>query len=86
MRHVNKLSRLAGIAGVDLVSLTLKDVIDGLSVGRFTSAELTRAFLAQIAKYEDTYNAFTFLNPEALAQVRLHPPFRQVSTETHLCT
>ena len=57
----------AGIDGVTLETLTISDTLDGLTSGAFTSVELTKAFLARIAKYEDVYNAFTFLNPDVLA-------------------
>jgi Asp-tRNA(Asn)/Glu-tRNA(Gln) amidotransferase A subunit family amidase len=39
----------------------------GLAAGRYSAVQLTRAALARIARYEETYNAFVSLNPEALA-------------------
>lgn len=62
--------RGAGLDGVDLRTLTLVDTLAGLESGSFTSAQLTAAFLAQIARYEGVYNAFTFVFTDALAQAR----------------
>ena len=59
------------MAGIDLRTFTIVDILGGLDAGDFTSEELTRAYLAQIARYEGVYNAFTFLAPDALAQVRM---------------
>ena len=42
----------------------------GLEAGDYTSEQLTILHLAQIATYESTYNAFTFMNDNALAQAR----------------
>jgi len=50
-----------------LEELTIAAVRSGFAAGRFTSVSLTQAFLARIAVYEPFYNAFTFMNPEALA-------------------
>ena len=52
-----------------MLTLTLLDALEGLQNGTFTSELLTAAYLAQIAKYESTYNAFTFFNDFALSQV-----------------
>ena len=51
---------------VDVVELTAVQVRDDLRAGRYTAAELTQAFLDRIAQYEDRYNAFVSLNPEAV--------------------
>ena len=53
-----------------VLTLTLVDALDGLRNGTYTSELLTAAYLAQIAKYEGTLNAFTFFNNFALSQVR----------------
>jgi Asp-tRNA(Asn)/Glu-tRNA(Gln) amidotransferase A subunit family amidase len=55
---------------IDVVELTIADIQKGFSTGRFTSETLTKAHLARIEKYEPSYNAFTFMNPDALADAR----------------
>jgi amidase len=60
----------AGAADVDLLTLTLVDVLAGLDNGTFTSESLTLAYLEAIAKFEDTLNAFTFLSARALDVAR----------------
>jgi amidase len=52
--------------GIDVVELTVAEVQAGYASGRFTAVELTRAFLDRIERYEDHYNAFISMNPEAL--------------------
>ena len=52
---------------IDVVEMTVADVQAGYRNGDFTAVELTRAFLARIAQYEDHYNAFISMNPDALA-------------------
>jgi Asp-tRNA(Asn)/Glu-tRNA(Gln) amidotransferase A subunit family amidase len=53
------------VAPDSVVELTVEDVQEGLARGRFTAAELTRAFLDRIERYEERYNAFVSLNPAA---------------------
>lgn len=57
-------------AEVDVVGLGIADIEAGLANGDFTSEELVDAYLARIARYEPTYNAFTSLIPEVLARAR----------------
>lgn len=52
---------------IDVVEMTVADVRAGYAAGEFTAVELTRAFLDRIRRYEDHYNAFISMNPEALA-------------------
>lgn len=58
--------KIAG-PGIDVVEMTVTDVLDGYARGEFTAVELTRAFLDRIRRYEDHYNAFISMNPDALA-------------------
>ena len=58
--------RVAG-QEIDVVEMTTLDVLAGYAAGDFTAVELTRAFLARIARYESHYNAFISMNPDALA-------------------
>jgi len=51
----------------EVVELTVDQVQEGFEAGRFTSVELTRAFLERIERYDGHYNAFISLNPDALA-------------------
>jgi Asp-tRNA(Asn)/Glu-tRNA(Gln) amidotransferase A subunit family amidase len=55
---------------IDVVELTIADVQKGFAEGRFTSELLTAAHLKRIERYEPYYNAFTFMNPDALADAR----------------
>jgi Asp-tRNA(Asn)/Glu-tRNA(Gln) amidotransferase A subunit family amidase len=52
---------------VDVTEMTVGEIEAGLASNSFTSVELTQSFLARIATYEPTYNAFVSLNPEALS-------------------
>lgn len=62
---------------VDVVELAAADVQTGLAEGRFTAIQLTRAFLDRIARFEERYNAFVSLNPDALAiAARLDEEYR----------
>ena len=67
---------------IDVLRITLADTLAGLKAGVFTSETLTKAFLAQIAKYEPLYNAFTFLNPFALSQARTSDRRRAAGART----
>jgi len=51
----------------DVVELTVQQVQADYAAGRYTAVQLTRAFLDRIARYEDRYNAFISMNPDALA-------------------
>lgn len=53
---------------VDIVELTAEEVQADYAGGRYTAVQLTRAFLERIARYEDRYNAFISMNPDALAE------------------
>lgn len=55
----------AGTA-VNVVGLDLQAVDAGLSSGTFTSADLVNAYEARIQQYNPTYNAFIWLNANAL--------------------
>jgi len=52
---------------IDVVEMTVADVASGYAAGDFTAVELTEAFLARISRYENHYNAFISMNPDALA-------------------
>ncbi len=52
---------------IDVVELTATQVHQDLIASRYTVTELVQAFLDRIARYEDHYNAFISMNPEALA-------------------
>ena len=51
---------------IDVVELTAVRVQDDLRAGRYTVTQLVEAFLARIALYDDRYNAFISMNPDAL--------------------
>ena len=52
---------------IDIVELTTTRVREDLLAGRYSVVQLTRAFLDRIARFENHYNAFVSMNPEALA-------------------
>lgn len=64
---MNASAPIVATDAIDVVELTITEAQRGLAEGRFTSVSLTEAFLARIARYEPFYNAFTFMNPSALA-------------------
>ncbi len=47
---------------------TVTELLEGYQNGSFTVKDVVEAHLEQIEKYEDTYNAFTFINKNALQQ------------------
>jgi aspartyl-tRNA(Asn)/glutamyl-tRNA(Gln) amidotransferase subunit A len=51
---------------IDVATLDLASVQQGLRTGRFTSRALSAAYLARIAQYNPTYNAIITPNPDAL--------------------
>ncbi|XWN21756.1 MAG: amidase [Roseibium sp.] len=55
---------------IDLETLSVTKIADGLSDGTFTAEALTEASLAQVAKLNGTYKAIIFENPEALETAR----------------
>ncbi len=55
---------------IDVTELQVAHVHDALVGSRYTVVELTRAFLERIKRYEDRYNAFISMNPDALVEAR----------------
>jgi Asp-tRNA(Asn)/Glu-tRNA(Gln) amidotransferase A subunit family amidase len=55
---------------IDIVELTIADVQKGLSESRFTTEDLVRLHLKRIETYEPFYNAFTFMNADAIAEAQ----------------
>ncbi len=53
-------------AALDVLELTVDRVQADYAAGRYTALQLTQAFLDRIARYEDRYNAFISLDPDAL--------------------
>ena len=60
----------SGAQPIDLTTLTVEKVQEGLLKGTFTAESLATACLQQIATYNAYYNAIIFLNDEALADAR----------------
>lgn len=52
----------------DPTTFTITETLHALKTGKYTSVELVRAFLRRIDTYEPYYNAFTQMNPNALAE------------------
>ena len=67
---MNAPSKPAATGEIDIVELTIDGIQQGFAEGRFTAEALTRLHLARIETYEPAYNAFTFMNPDALADAR----------------
>jgi Asp-tRNA(Asn)/Glu-tRNA(Gln) amidotransferase A subunit family amidase len=67
---MNALSQTVPATDIDVLELTIADAQKGFAEGTFTAEALAAAHLARIARYEPFYNAFTFMNPDALADAR----------------
>ena len=52
---------------VQVVELTAERIAADYAAERYTAVDLTLAFLDRIGRYEDRYNAFISMNPEALS-------------------
>ncbi len=57
----------AAVAAPDPTTFSITQALDALEGGSATSVDLVAAFLARIEAYEPYYNAFTQMNPDALA-------------------
>ncbi|MFJ2480321.1 amidase [Pseudomonas sp. NPDC087598] len=55
---------------VDVRELTISQINKDFAQGRYTSEQLTRAFLSRIDQYNPYYNAFTAMNSKALNEAR----------------
>ena len=51
---------------IDVVELTAEQIQADYAEGRYTAVQLTQAFLDRTERYEDLYNAFISMNPDAL--------------------
>ncbi len=67
---MNASSPPSTLPDIDILELTIDEIQKGFAEGRFTSEGLTQLHLARIDRYEPAYNAFTFMNPTALADAR----------------
>src|SRR5688500_6470455 len=62
-----------GTARLQLVEATVPDLLKALQTGLITSEQLVTMYLARIAAYDDSgpkLNAFSTVNPNALAEAR----------------
>jgi Asp-tRNA(Asn)/Glu-tRNA(Gln) amidotransferase A subunit family amidase len=55
------------LASGDPTTFTVTQTLKALETGKYTSVQLVEAFLERIDTYEPYYNAFTQMNPHALA-------------------
>jgi Asp-tRNA(Asn)/Glu-tRNA(Gln) amidotransferase A subunit family amidase len=53
---------------MDIVELTLCNAQAGMAAGEFSAADLVRAYLARIRKYDRAYNSIIALNPRVLEE------------------
>lgn len=51
---------------IDVVELTAEQIQADYAEGRYTAVQLTQAFLGRIERFEDLYNAFISMDPDAL--------------------
>jgi amidase len=65
----------------DVEQLDLGDVLDALESGRYSSEELVVAYQVRIARFEGAYNAFTYLNPNALREARVSDARRRAGLQ-----
>ena len=54
------------VPAVDVVELTAAELQEGYGAGAYTVVEVVQAFLDRIEGYEEHYNAFVSMNPDAL--------------------
>ncbi|WP_252315775.1 amidase [Sinobaca sp. H24] len=53
-----------------LEEITAAELKQGFESGEYSSEEVVQSYLDRIAIYEDTYNAFTFMNTDALEEAK----------------
>ncbi|MGN6368075.1 MAG: amidase family protein [Phycisphaerae bacterium] len=61
---------VSAAAPINVVELTATDIESGLSTGTFTAADVMQSYLDRIDTYNSYYNAFTYINPNALQQAQ----------------
>lgn len=57
-----------GVKAQDPTTFTITQALNALKAHKYTSVELTKAFLNRIGKYQPYYNAFTQMNPDAVKE------------------
>lgn len=62
----NPASAQQSTAAVDIVELTAVELQEAYRASAYTVVEVVQAFLDRIERYEDHYNAFISMNPDAL--------------------
>lgn len=50
--------------------ITVDQLLEGYEAEEYSTEEVVQSYLERIEKYEDTYNAFTIMNPDALEEAR----------------
>jgi amidase len=63
-------SSQAGTDDFPFKEITVNELITGYEEGKYTSEEVVQSYLERIEKYEGTYNAFTYMNKDALKEAR----------------
>lgn len=61
--------------------VTTAKLTEGYKNGEFTAEEVVQAYMERIQTYEETYNAFTFLNENALEEARAIDQKREAGEE-----
>ncbi|WP_251548910.1 amidase [Neobacillus muris] len=61
--------------------VTVNQLLSGYKNGEFTTEEVIKSYLERIERYEQVYNAFTFLNPQALEEAKEIDRLREAGAE-----
>lgn len=61
--------------------ITVSELMNGYEEGEYTTEEVVESYLERIEKYEDTYNAFTVMNPDALESAKEIDQLREEGAE-----
>ena len=68
----------------DVTALTIRELVDGLDAGQFSSVELTRAYLERIERLEPTVRAYITVTPERALSDARHADERRAAGENGL--
>ncbi|MBD2845684.1 amidase [Paenibacillus sp. IB182496] len=68
---------IAAAAPFAYEEMTVRQLQAGYADETYTAEEVVEAYLARIAQYEPSYNAFTFMNEDALEEARAYDLLRE---------
>ncbi|MBU8906504.1 amidase family protein [Desertibacillus haloalkaliphilus] len=67
--------------GLKIEEITANELLSGYEDGQYSTEEIIQAYLDRIETYEGTYNAFTFMNHEALEDAKEIDRLREEGAE-----